>query len=198
MAKQQAGMIQYRDIIMQKIKTNYQSIILGVLVLLVIVSVITRLSISQKNSATQSKNDAQNITEESTASEESKPKNKEYTVQKGENLWVIAQKNYGSGYNAMDIAYANKLKNPNIVEVGMKLIIPEVKAKAPTTGIIAEAQTEKVTISEKEYKVKSGDTLWNIALRAYGDGYQWVKIAQANKITNPNIIHKDNMLTLPR
>ena len=111
---------------------------------------------------------------------------------------MIAQKNYGSGYNAVDIAKVNKLKNPNIIEIGMKLILPEVKANTPTTGIIAEAQTGKVTISEKEYKIKVGDTLWNIAVRAYGDGYQWMKIAQANKLTNPDVIHKDNILSLPR
>ncbi len=198
MAKQETGVIQYRDLIMQKIKAHYQSIILGVLVLLVAVSVIARISTSQRNNTSQSNKKTQNTIEEKGTSEGNKPMNKEYTVKKGENLWMIAQKNYGSGYNAMDIAKANKIKNPNVIAIGMKLTLPEVKAKTPTTGIIAEAQTAQVTISEKEYKIKAGDTLWNIALRAYGDGYQWTKIAQANKLTNAHIIHKDNILTLPR
>ena len=198
MAKTQTGIIQYKDLVMQKIKSHYQSIILGILVLLVAVSVIARLSTSQKNNTDQSKKDTQNTVEESATSEGIKSNSKEYTVKKGENLWMIAQKNYGSGYNAVDIAKVNKLKNPNIIEIGMKLILPEVKANTPTTGIIAEAQTGKVTISEKEYKIKVGEKIWKIAVRAYGDGYQWMKIAQANKLTNPDVIHKDNILSLPR
>lgn len=38
----------------------------------------------------------------------------------------------------------------------------------------------------KTYKVKSGDCLWNIALRYYGDGRKWTKIRDANK----NLIKK--------
>jgi nucleoid-associated protein YgaU len=43
-----------------------------------------------------------------------------------------------------------------------------------------------------------GDSLWKIAVRAYGDGYKWVSIAKANKLVNPNLIHSGNVLTLPR
>jgi len=46
--------------------------------------------------------------------------------------------------------------------------------------------------------VVKGDNLWQIALRAYGDGYQWVKIARENKLANPDLIHSGNILKIPR
>ena len=49
----------------------------------------------------------------------------------------------------------------------------------------------------KKYIVKEGDYLWIIALQAYGDGYAWVKIAEKNKINNPNDITPGQVLILP-
>lgn len=47
-----------------------------------------------------------------------------YIVQPGDNLWQIALKNYGDGYAWPNIAQANNLVNPNIIEAGTKLVIP--------------------------------------------------------------------------
>lgn len=47
-----------------------------------------------------------------------------YVVQPGDDLWQIALKNYGDGYAWPIIAQANKLVNPDIIQPGMKLIIP--------------------------------------------------------------------------
>ncbi|MFI5265695.1 MAG: LysM peptidoglycan-binding domain-containing protein [Candidatus Levyibacteriota bacterium] len=58
------------------------------------------------------------------------------------------------------------------------------------------AQTQKIT--GKTYTVKAGDDLWNIAVRAYGDGYKWVDIARVNNLSNPNLIFSDNVLVIPR
>ncbi len=123
----------------------------------------------------------------------------EHTVVAGETLWSIAENSYGSGYNWVDIKSANNLTSDTI-DVGQKLVIPEdVTIKQPTT-------TEKSTVSSLEsssiqgstYTVVKGDSLWDIAVRAYGDGYKWTEIAQANKLANPNIIHAGNVLILPR
>lgn len=52
---------------------------------------------------------------------------------------------------------------------------------------------------ETTYKVKSGDCLWNIAKKLYGNGAMYTKIYEANKdkITNPNLIYPDQILTIP-
>lgn len=121
----------------------------------------------------------------------------EYVVQKGEDLWKISEKFYLSGYNWVDVAKENGLKNPNLLEAGQKITLPKVEAKQPTATQIEVVETKK-TIAGDSYEVQKGDDLWNIALRAYGDGYQWARIAQTNKLANPNIIHPGNKLSLPR
>jgi len=113
-----------------------------------------------------------------------------HTVVKGESLWKIAEKYYGSGYNWVDIAGENNLANAGLIEEGQSLVIPKVEAK-PAAEITN-------AISGATYQVVKGDNLWAIAVRAYGDGYKWVEIAKENKLTNPNIIHPGNILTLSR
>lgn len=63
----------------------------------------------------------------------------------------------------------------------------------------AEAMTPQAEkISGDNYTVTSGEYLWEIAVRAYGDGYKWVDIARANNLNNPDVIHVGNKLVLPR
>lgn len=52
---------------------------------------------------------------------------------------------------------------------------------------------------ETTYTVKSGDCLWNISKAVYGDGSKYTKIYDANKdkITNPNLIYPNQVLTIP-
>ena len=51
----------------------------------------------------------------------------------------------------------------------------------------------------KTYTVVSGDCLWNIAKKFYGNGSQYTKIYNANtdKIKNPNLIYPGQVLTIP-
>ncbi|MCJ7805108.1 LysM peptidoglycan-binding domain-containing protein [Patescibacteria group bacterium] len=121
---------------------------------------------------------------------------KTHTVVQGENLWQIAEQYYGSGYNWVDIANANNIADANQIEVGQKLNIPDVTPKQATTTAVEQKAPNAITGAT--YTVVHGDNLWNIAVRAYGDGYKWVEIAKENKLVNPNIIHAGNVLTLSR
>jgi nucleoid-associated protein YgaU len=49
------------------------------------------------------------------------------------------------------------------------------------------------------YTVKSGDTLWAIAERFYGDGSMWTRIHDANRgrIADPDMIQPGWTLTIP-
>ena len=51
----------------------------------------------------------------------------------------------------------------------------------------------------KSYTVQSGDSLSKIAKRVYGDANKWHTIFDANldKISNPDLIHPGQVLTLP-
>ncbi len=122
---------------------------------------------------------------------------KEHVVVKGETLWSIAEDTYGSGYNWVDVKSANSLKT-DAIEVGQKLVLPDVAAKQPTITKISTTVNAEGAISGTSYTVVKGDSLWNVAVRAYGDGYKWVGIAKANDLKNPNVIHAGNVLTLPR
>jgi nucleoid-associated protein YgaU len=115
-----------------------------------------------------------------------------HTVVAGENLWTISLKYYGSGYNWVDIARENKLGNANKLLVGQELSIPKTAVKQ-----VVEKKVDN-QITDSSYTVSKGDSVWKIAVRAYGDGFQWVKIAEANNLKNPNIIVPGQVLTLPR
>lgn len=47
------------------------------------------------------------------------------------------------------------------------------------------------------YTVEPGDTLSAIARRFYGDGNAYPKIAEANNIANPDLIHPGQQLVIP-
>lgn len=49
----------------------------------------------------------------------------------------------------------------------------------------------------RTYTVVSGDTLWAIAERFYGDGNRYHDIANASGISNPDLIHPGQVLTIP-
>lgn len=122
-----------------------------------------------------------------------------HTVAAGETLWKISETYYQSGYNWVDISEANELASPGKIETGQVLSIPNVEAKTATVS--TPEQTElapEVSISGSTYTVVKGDSLWDISVRAYGDGYKWVEIARENKLVNPNLIHSGNILILPR
>lgn len=123
-----------------------------------------------------------------------------YIAGQGESLWSIAEKQYGSGYNWVDISNENSLSDPNTISDGQELVIPDVEPKQRTAEaeMATAEEISQNAITGATYTVTSGDNLWNIAVRAYGDGYQWVNIAKENELENPNIIHQGNVLSLPR
>jgi nucleoid-associated protein YgaU len=131
--------------------------------------------------------------------QETAQRGKTHIVKKGETLWSIAEDAYGSGYNWVDISNTNKITNPGIINEGQELTIPDVEPKVTTVADkLASDSSFSNKISGATYTVVRGDSLWKIAVRAYGDGYKWVEIAKANKLVNPNLIHPGNILTLPR
>lgn len=127
-----------------------------------------------------------------------------YTVKEGDTLWNIAEKKYNSGYNWVDIQKANKLTNPDFLFAGTKLTLPNVEPKIATVVKVNNGNQQKGSsiqtnkISGTSYTIVKGDTLWDIAVRAYGDGYAWTKISRANNLPNPDLIYSGNKLSIPR
>jgi len=124
-----------------------------------------------------------------------------YTVVKGDHLGKISQKFYNRGDLWPAIAKENNLSNPSLIEAGTKLNIPNL-TDAQKITILDIAPKEKGQITGNTYVVQRGDTLWDIAQRAYGNGFEWTRIDSANQIGRlPNgnpLIHAGNILIIPR
>jgi len=125
--------------------------------------------------------------------------NKMYTVKEGDDLWHIAEKFYGSGYNAYDISLVNKLDASLPLEPGQRLIIPKVTPKEITAGeISSSAVSTTITNKENKYIVQSGDSLSIIAQKIYGDLNMWPRILSANNLISPDRIEVGMVLIIPR
>jgi LysM repeat protein len=78
---------------------------------------------------------------------------------------------------------------------------PEPEAEAAPAAEEAHAE-EAAAHPEPEpaartYTVESGDTLWAISERFYGDGSKYQVIADASGISNPDLIQPGQVLTIP-
>jgi len=199
MSRASSAQINYRSLLYSTIKERSFSFTLGIIVVLLLTSVGLSIALPYVRpllTKATSKETVQKKVKKTTTKKEVRT----YTVKQGDQLYLIAQELYGSGLNMSDIMQANNITNPDLIEVGQKLIIPDVKPKFPTVGTITEsaAKTEKVTNEEDRYVVKTGDDLAKIALQVYGDSYAWKKIADANGITNADQLEVGKILIIPR
>jgi len=192
---------------------SYKSLIYGIVTVIVLFIVIALgIRTLQQNKA--------EIDEEalSTYNADADITTSKYKVVEGDTLWSIAEKSYGDGFKWTEIAKANNITNATDLEKGVQLTIPDLKnsgaeteqisltATVAPTSKVAEAivsnPTEVIaqarTITGNTYTVVRDDSLWDIAIRAYGNGYRWVEIAKANNLTNPDLIFSENILKLPR
>lgn len=83
-----------------------------------------------------------------------------------------------------------------------EITVRKVKVSIPKKTAKVKKEKTRVdnTVKPKTYTVKSGDCLWNIAKKYYGNGAQYTKIYNANKGViggNPNLIYPGQVLTIP-
>lgn len=104
---------------------------------------------------------------------------------------------YGEQDGTGDVYYDLTLKEYRAVEI-KKTKLKKTKKKK-TTKKKNKPKRPAAKKKTKTYTVKSGDCLWNIAKRFYGNGAQYTKIYNANrgKIKNPNLIYPGQVLTIP-
>jgi nucleoid-associated protein YgaU len=87
---------------------------------------------------------------------------------------------------------------------------PAPEAEAPQVAPVAEEAPAPAPEAEpaappppppppapRTYTVVSGDTLWAISERFYGDGSKYQVIADASGVSNPDLIHPGQELTIP-
>jgi len=133
---------------------------------------------------------------------------KSYVVTEGDNLAVIAQKFYGveegnKRINVTRIFQANRtlLESPDEVYVGQELTIPPLPTSTPDKDKIGSAFSRKVfekvesigkrwlsadrpkageAKQSRQYLVREGDSLWQIAAERLGDGSRYKEISRLN------------------
>ncbi|BCO35316.1 lectin [Mycobacterium heckeshornense] len=74
---------------------------------------------------------------------------------------------------------------------------PAVEEPAPEPEAAPAEPAPAPEPAARTYTVESGDTLWAIAERFYGDGSKYQVIADASGISNPDLIHPGQVLTIP-
>lgn len=135
-----------------------------------------------------------------------------YTIQKGDTLMKIAEKNYGSGKLWHELAKYNGIADSG-VRIGAKLKLPSREAltgkpqPALSQSALASktpAPTSKITPSKPAakaepatYTVKPGDTLGLIAQKALGASKRWQEIVDLNKLDDEDTISTGTVLKLP-
>lgn len=84
------------------------------------------------------------------------------------------------------------------IKKNLKTPQKQISTQKTVSQAVSPSPSEKSEITQSEYVVKKGDDLWDIAVRAYADGYKWVDIARVNNLSNPDLIHPGNVFKIPR
>lgn len=110
----------------------------------------------------------------------------EYLVRKGDTLWSISS---AVGVPVGQLAASNGLVDPDWVPAGRVLTVP----RGGTSGGGAAGPGPAVG-SPSRHTVRSGDSLYDIALRV---GVPVAQLAAANGITDPDFLMVGQVLTVP-
>ena len=129
-----------------------------------------------------------------------------HKVKSNDNLFKISKLYYGDESKWHEIFEANRdnMSDPNSLYVGQELLIPD------DTGKKTEAQAFRPLVDKKPehniavnaitHTVQSGDSLYRIAGKYYGDPGMWEKIYKANKgsIEDQSVLREGQKLIIPQ
>jgi nucleoid-associated protein YgaU len=86
---------------------------------------------------------------------------------------------------------------PPAAEAPAPEVVPAAAEEAPAPPPAPAPAPPPPPPAARTYTVVSGDTLWAISERFYGDGSKYRVIADASGIANPDLIHPGQVLTIP-
>jgi nucleoid-associated protein YgaU len=119
-----------------------------------------------------------------------------YKIQPKDTLFKIARKFYGKGTMWKNIKYANDEIQDTSLRIGHDIVLPDV----PILANMNEAKLlDKESYTKAVYKVKWGDSLYNLASELYHDGRKWPIIYEENKdeIEDKNELIVGQVLIVP-
>lgn len=166
---------------------SYTSLILGAIIV-IILGLLVANYFTKKSSEIGG---GEQRSQEQTADQKSANMS-EYKVVSGDSLSAISQKLYGTMDNWPVLARVNNIANPNLIYADANLKVPPKE----------EAVKMREEMTATTYRVNSGDTLFAISEKMYGDGSKWHVIASANNVgylANGNpLIFAGSTLKVPR
>jgi LysM repeat protein len=124
---------------------------------------------------------------------------------------TVGYAHYEAGqFEITDLSFSTELRSPidnaivratadiTLTSANPQPVPQQLKAPPPPPPAPpASAPAPPTVDGARRYTVKSGDTLFAIAQRTYGNGNLWRRIADANHLKNPNRIAAGQVLTLP-
>ena len=139
-------------------------------------------------------------------------------VQPGDSLWAIAGQEYGNPQEWPQIWGANQgqvedngqtFTDPSLIDPGWQLTVPDASPAATTVPPVetpAAAASPPALNADQEVEVQSGDSLWAISGREYGNPQDWTQIWDADQgqteengqvFTDPSLIDPGWELPVP-
>lgn len=135
------------------------------------------------------------------------PRFRNYTVQAGDTLSAIAEKELGNAKLGSVIAQANQLMSPAHLKAGRVIRIPVdpsnvqgVAVQVSDDGSSQRVATKTPTLPVAEYVVRKGDSLAGISRRVYGSEKYADFLFEANKstLTDASSIKPGQTLRVPQ
>lgn len=106
----------------------------------------------------------------------------DYTIRANQTLSSIAAEVYGNAKYWTVIADANKDVNPNRLRVGTTIKVPDTDNVKLASAVEPSAVTSpEPALSERSYRVQSGDSLYRISKRLYGTSRRAEEIYELNR-----------------
>ena len=131
------------------------------------------------------------------AGPEAAPTERVYTIRDGDTLYAIAKRELGNGSLWTSIRDLNGLKDGKSLRVGTKLRLPTAGGGIERVALGGTAAPEEPAM--REYVVREGDTLIDIAERQLGKRSRWTELHEINKsrVKDPNHVAPGTRLLLP-
>ena len=117
------------------------------------------------------------------------PTYREYTVQRGDSLWKIAQTQLGSSSRYREIMELNGLTS--------EALTPGQVLRIPGGGSGGSSTPSTPAPTYREYTVQRGDSLWKIAQTQLGSGSRYREIVSLNGLQNETV-YPGQVIRLPK
>ena len=106
---------------------------------------------------------------------------------------AIEDFSYGKadGDGSDDVVFTLSLKEYSYLNVERS------QAPSKASGLKDRPKEKEKGTEAKQYTIKEGDTLWDLADKNYGDGSRWQEIAKVNKITDPRTLQIGANILIP-